>query len=399
MNGMETALQFGAGNIGRGFMGQLFWEAGLHTVQVDSNAALVELINSRRRYTLTLLNAYTRQAEDLVIDNVEAASVNEKDRIARLLSKAAIAGTAVGLSNLPAVAPLIASGIEERKRSGAGKLDIYVCENAIDAAQILKGETFRLLDAGLRAWAEGAIGFVGASVARMVPPRTDRYGGDDPLSVVADAYRGLPYDGTASRAAPIACSWMHPVRNFRAEMERKFYTHNLGHAALGYLGHLRGFRYVHEPFDDEFCRTTFEGALDETSSALLSKYPDDLDPREHEGVRKDVRIRFANPLLQDTVARVAREPIRKLRPDDRLIGGVRLCLAQAVLPLQIYVICGAALLYDNPTDIEAMKLRSMVETKGPAKTLREITGLAPESPEGRAILEAHALLQERHRTR
>jgi mannitol-1-phosphate 5-dehydrogenase len=399
MNGMEIALQFGAGNIGRGFMGQLFWEAGLYTVQVDSNVALVELINSRRSYTLTLLNAYTKQVEDIVIDRVEAASVAEKDRIARLFAQAEVAATAVGLSNLPAVATLIASGIAERKHSGGGKLDIFVCENAIEAAQVLKRETFQFLDPELQGWAESVIGFVGASVARMVPPRSDRYGGGDPLSVVADAYRKLPYDGPASRAEPLACPWMHPVRNFRAEMERKFYTHNLGHAALGYLGYLRGFQYVHEPFDDELCRTTFDGALDETSSSLLLKYPADLDPTEHHDVRADARVRFANSLLQDTVTRVAREPIRKLRPEDRLIGSVRLCLAQQVFPRHIYVVVGGALLYDDPKDIEAMKLRSMIETGGVAKTLHEITGVAPESPEGQAILEAYSLIRKHKKTR
>ena len=396
---METALQFGAGNIGRGFMGQFFWEAGLHTVQVDTNAALVELINTRRRYTLTLLDAYTKQAEDIVIDQIEAASVAEKDRIVRLFAYAVAAGTAVGLGNLPTVAPVIASGIAERKRCGGGKLDIFVCENAIEAAQVLKRETFRFLDPELQAWAEGAIGFVGASVARMVPPRTDRYGGRDPLSVVADAYRKLSYDGAASRAAPLACPWMHPVRNFRAEMERKFYTHNLGHAVLGYLGYLRGFQYVHEPFEDELCRTTFDGALDETSSSLLVKYSADLDPAEHHEVRADVRVRFANPLLQDTVTRVAREPIRKLRPEDRLIGSVSLCRAQRVIPRHVYVVCGAALLYDDPKDAEALKLRSMIESGGAAKALREITGLEPESPEGHAILEAYNLLRKHKRTR
>ncbi len=399
LDGMEIALQFGAGNIGRGLMGQLFWESGFQTVQVDSNAGLVHLINSRGRYTLTLLDAYARRAEDVVIDRVEAASTDEKDRIADLFARAAVAGTAVGLRNLPAVALLVAGGVAERKRSGGGRLDIFVCENAIDAAQVLKRETFRSLDPGLRAWAEDAIGFVGVSVARMVPQRSDRYGGGDPLSVVADAHRDLPYDGAASRAGPPACPWMHPVRNFRAEMERKFYTHNLGHAALGYLGYLRGLQFVHESFGDELCRTTFEGALDETSSSLLSRYPGDVDPTEHQRVREDVRVRFANPLLQDTVTRVAREPIRKLGPEDRLIGSVRLCLAQGVFPRHVCVTCGAALLYDDPGDAEAAKLRSMVETLGPARTLQEITGLSPQSPEGHAILEARGLLQHQKRTR
>ncbi|HUI71318.1 MAG TPA: hypothetical protein VL354_12440 [Spirochaetia bacterium] len=399
MSDAGIALQFGAGNIGRGFMGQLFWEAGFHTVQVDSNPLLVSLMNSRRRYTLTLLDAYSRQATDLMIDNIEGASTEEGDRIAGCFARARVVGTAVGPKNLPAIAPLIASGIRERRRRGGAALDIYLCENVLDAAHLLKTQTFSFLDPGLQSWAEGAIGFVGTSVARMVPPRSERYGGGDPLSVVADAYHKLPYDGSAARAAPLPCQGTFAVSNFRAEVERKLYTHNLGHAALGYLGYLRGFRYVHEPLDDEFSSAVFEGALDETSQALLATYPADLDPAEHRETRKDVRIRFGNPLLQDTVTRVAREPIRKLGPQDRLIGSINLCRSRGVFPKHICVICGAALLYDDPGDAEALALRALVEHQGVSGALREVTGLEPQSDEAQAVLDAYSSLEEQKRSR
>jgi mannitol-1-phosphate 5-dehydrogenase len=45
---MKTAVQFGAGNIGRGFMGQLFWEAGYRTIFVEANQKLVELSRTRK---------------------------------------------------------------------------------------------------------------------------------------------------------------------------------------------------------------------------------------------------------------------------------------------------------------------------------------------------------------
>ena len=45
---MNKAVQFGAGNIGRGFTGQLFSESGFEVVFVDVVQSLVDLLNERK---------------------------------------------------------------------------------------------------------------------------------------------------------------------------------------------------------------------------------------------------------------------------------------------------------------------------------------------------------------
>lgn len=382
---MESAIQFGAGNIGRGFMGQLFWEAGLATVHVDRDRRIVELINSRRGYTLKLLDAYTVTETDLKIDKVESVHADDVPGVARHFAAAQVAGTAVGVKSLAAIAPLIAAGIEARMRSNPRPLDIYMCENSPDAARALRSAVLSLLDANSRSWAEANIGFVGTSVARMVPP-PGRFAGDDPLLVVADAFHELPYDASAARASPLQVRGVRGVGNFPAEVERKLFTHNLGHAALGYLGHLKGYVQVHEPLGDAELAAVFDGALDETSRALLSKHAGYLDPAEHAAVRKDVRVRFGNPLLGDTIRRVARDPLRKLAPGDRLVGSIRLCLSQGTFPARVCRVCAAALLYDAADDPDALRLQELITRKGVEAALLSVSGIDPASPEGREVV-------------
>ena len=103
----------------------------------------------------------------------------------------------------------------------------------------------------------------------------------------------------------------------------------------------------------------------------------------------DLKERFANPALMDTVERVGRDPLRKLQPEDRLVGGIRLCLAQGVFPRFIAMACGAALRYDFPGDPEAVALQEMIGKKGVAGVLREVCAIEPESEVGKEILSAY----------
>lgn len=385
---MKTAMQFGAGNIGRGFMGQLFWEAGYKTYFIENNTNLVRMLNNEGEYPLRLLDAYSKQEIDLTINNIEAVATKDTERAAELLAGADIAGTAVGERNLQAVAPLIAAGIRKRMSGSGGQLDIYMCENMYGAGETLKKYVFELMSAEEKNWAENNIGFVSTSVARMVPAPDKRFEAEGPLFVVADSYHELPYDGTARRASEPPIKGMKAVSNFKAEVERKLYTHNLGHAAMGYIGYLRGYTYVHEPFNDDKLSKIFEGALDETSQALVKMYPDDITPEEQEEVRKDVRVRFGNPMLMDTLTRVARDPMRKLGPNDRLIGSAKLCMQYDIFPENIAFVCGAAYRFDYPEDPAAVELQKLIREKGIEEVLKQISEVDPSGEFGKKVIES-----------
>ena len=392
---MPLAVQFGAGNIGRGFMGQLFWEAGYRTVFVEAAQQLVDRLNHSGSYPLKLLDARSRKEIDLTIDRIEAVSAADSEAVARLVERAQIIGTAVGVKNLTAIAPAITEGIRLRFESQKEPLDIYLCENVLNAAEILREEVEKKIDREeVLEWIQGHIGFVGSVVTRMVPAVGNRYPGEDPLLVVADSFHKYPYDAKAVRGAIPDIEGMRPVDNFRAEVERKLFTYNLGHAALAYLGYLKGHTYVHEPFEDAYLMRVFQGALDETCEAVLKMYPDVFNQEDMGEIRADINLRFGNPMIQDTVYRVGRDPIRKLGPEDRLIGAARLCEKFGVFPEHIAVICGAALCYDYPEDADAVKLQEMIASEGVENVLEEVSLVDPSSDFGKMVLDSYRELKE-----
>lgn len=393
--GKETAgsaVQLGAGNIGRGFMGQLFWEAGYRTTFVDSSRDLVQLLNERRQYTLRLLDAYRQEAVDMTIDRFVALHTGEAVEVAEAVARAEVLCTAVGVKSLPLVAPLIAAGIRLRVERHGRPLDVWLCENLLGAAGILAEQVSAHLDESCRGWARENLGFVGTAVARMVPSAENR-AGEDPLLVVSDAHHELPYDAAAARGVIPQITGLQPAGDFKAEMERKLFTHNLGHASLAYLGSLKGFTYVHEGLQDPFLGAVFDGALEETAAALVRKYPHAIEAEDHARIRRDVRVRFGNPMIRDTIKRVGKDPIRKLGPQERLIGSAELCLSQGIFPHRILTVCGAALCYDEPEDPDAVRLQRMIGENGVDRALREVSGIDAAGELGAGILAAYRELQ------
>ena len=384
----KKAVQFGAGNIGRGFMGQLLWEAGFEITFVDADKRLVALLNDRAQYPLQLLDAYSKKRRTVVIDSFTAIATDQRDKVTTAITQASLVTTAVGVKNLKAVSHLLAEGLVQRFEQNPSPLDIFLCENMFGAADLLEKQVMRHIPESTQRWAKKNIGFVGTSVARMVASDNQQRK-EELLLITADSYRRLPYDRRASKAGDPGIEGFYPVQHFGAEMERKMFTHNLGHASLAYLGYLRGYTYIHEVFGDMLISSAFKNALDETSQALLKRYPDTLDPQEHWHVRDDVRIRFGNPMMEDTIVRVAKDPIRKLGPGDRLIGSARLCLQEGIFPEHIARVCGAALCYDFEEDIEALKLQEMIRAQGIEKTLEQVSHIKVDVPLGQRIIESY----------
>lgn len=392
---MKIAVQFGAGNIGRGFMGQFFFESNYKTIFVEARKDLVELLNRKRSYPLRILDAYSKKSFLLKIENIEAVSADDTGKIADIISKADVISTAVGVKNLALIAPVIAEGLKQRYLNNPVPVDVYLCENILNASAMLRSYVLEGLDETVRKWADDNAGFVGTAVARMVPQAGERFGTEDPLLVVADSYHKLAYDEQAVRSKVPGIDGIYPVRNFKAEVERKLFVYNLGHAALAYLGYLKGYTYVHETINDSEYFSIFDKALDETSSALMKVYPADIDPAGHEEIRRDIRIRYGNPMLMDTVQRVGRDPIRKLGPEDRLIGSAKLCIKQKIFPENIAYICAAALCYYHSEDQEAVKLQKIIKNDGVESVLEQVSRIDPQSGFGRKIIQFYNMLRQK----
>lgn len=366
---MEQALVFGAGNIGRGFIGELFTKSGLAVTFADVNARLVEALHAQGAYPLVLVDGDTERVE--TIRPVDAVLMQDAAGVCAAIQSARLMATAVGVNNLQRIAPVLAQGLAMRMEAGAPPVNILVCENMIGANRLLAEAVSQSLPEALRPALDSQAGFVEVTVGRMVPANTQP--GADPLAVRAEPYAKLPYDTGCWRGAPFAIHGGVPTANFAYQIRHKLFIHNLGHAVTGYLGARKGLRYIHEAAEDAAIRAAAREAMAQAGEALALSYP-----KEGADIQADIDSlldRFANSALMDPIARVCADPLRKLGPKDRLVGALRHCLSLGVACPGIQVGMAAALLYDAREDEAAQAMRARIAAEGLERFLVAHCGL------------------------
>lgn len=379
------AVHFGAGSIGRGFLGQIYCESGYHTTFIDVVEPVVAAINERGGYPLHEIS--DDGTRTLWIERVSAVNGKDVDAAAEALASADIASTAVGLHALPYIAPAIARAVVKRAdRADALPLDIIICENLKDAEAHMRSLVAGHLDAKYHRFLDEKVGFVEASIGRMVPVVTAEQRAEDLLAVWVEPYCELPVDARGFRGALPPLKYLKPTSNFGAYVERKLFVHNLTHAATAYLGYRRGYEYIYQSIRDAWVRACVEAAGRETCAALVKKY--DMSADDLEAHLQDLIQRYHNRALADQVARVGRDPVRKLGPDDRLIGAMGLCRGFGIAPDSVAVAAAAAILYDNPEDPASVEVQALLRDGGVDAVFRQICNLEADSEEAKMIRNA-----------
>ncbi len=299
------AVVYGGGNIGRGFLGQLLYQSGFETVFVDVNQAMIDKLNADQSYPIKIVS--NEKQEEIVIQNVRAVTPDDAvDEIAT----ADIIFTSAGVRVLPYVAPVLKAGIEKRTRG----VDIIICENLMNADQYLKE---------LVGLDRDDIGFVEASVGRMVPVMTDEMREGNINKVWVEPFCTLPVDKAAFKNPIPDIQGMVPSEPFAYYIQSKLFLHNMGHAVAAYLGMNKGYEYIWQAMNDHEIANTVKEAMLASASALAAEHQKPL--KEVFDYANYLMFRFKNRYLGDTTQRVGRDPERKLAPDDRLLGAIKLC--------------------------------------------------------------------------
>ncbi|UOF89818.1 mannitol-1-phosphate 5-dehydrogenase [Fodinisporobacter ferrooxydans] len=360
------AVHFGAGNIGRGFIGMLLNKAGYDVCFVDVNKDLVSEINSRNEYTVLFAD---EGKETFQIRGVRAIDGQDLDEVAREIAHADIVTTAVGPNILKFIAPAIAKGIQQRVKSQKQPLNIIACENTIGGSTQLKAYVYDLLDESVKKQVESMIGFPDAAVDRIVPLQKN----EDPLLVMVEPFFEWVIDQSKIIGSIPAIEGATYVNDLTPFIERKLFTVNTGHAVTAYVGYQYGFQTIEQAITNESIYRITKGALQETGNLLVRKYG--FDPQQHEEYSAKILKRFLNPFLSDDVTRVGRSPIRKLSPNDRLVSPAMQALNHGIVPTHLGSGIAAAFVFDHPNDPEAMEIQESIKENGLTKTITRYTGI------------------------
>lgn len=317
---MESILIIGAGAIGRGFLPWVFPENRYALTFVDVNEELVDALRQRGRYT-----SYMAHPQDGMRKRVFPVAAACRLADFRLTSSdpPAACFVAVGPRRVfEAVAPL---------KGYAGP--IILLENDDKSVEVAKAA---LNQDNVYFAIPDVIASCTASASHLA---------EDPLALHTE-------NGTLhidSRAAVLEgeidyCDAAELGKQWLA----KLYLHNTPHCIAAYLGAFLRLTYVHDVMAIPKAERIVRGAVDEMLKALKLGW--DI-PHEFLDwyAQKELR-RFSNVALHDPIARVAREPFRKLQLDGRLIGAALMCMKAGFIPVNIVTGIVAAVLFDDGRD-------------------------------------------------
>lgn len=361
MSTQLNATIIGAGRIGIGLAADLLHRSGYQITVIGRGETIAELQRCG--------HATVRLTDGTVTEDttVPMTALFHSDAAATAAIAASdVVCIAVGADNIPAIADQLAAGLGAASRP----VNVIAFENREDAADVLRTElTARLGEDANRH------GMTGTVIARAVAQRVI----DDGVLVVGDRPEEFYVDAAALTEPKPRIRGMVEVDNFRAYYRRKLYRYSAGHATAAYLGKIKGYRYLHAAVMDPEIAVAVLNAMDEGRRGLKARYGAEVAGTHDELL--DILARFRNAALGDTVARVGRDPRRKLRRSERLIGAARLAAKADVLP--VYLTAAAAAALESDPDIasspECMR-----------NCIADITGLSTKHVVTRLIARAWA---------
>ncbi|KIJ57245.1 hypothetical protein M422DRAFT_40742 [Sphaerobolus stellatus SS14] len=393
----RTAIQFGAGNIGRGFLGPLLVKADYHVVFADINTQLINEINKQHAYDIHYLEPRKTKTDHVgnisgVISGSDQLDGDIADKDTKLIT------TSVGICALKHVAPAIAKGLKRRrKEAGNSTMNVIACENGQGATDILKEEVYKhLLVDEDKEWADEHVGFANCSVDRIVPPFEHV---EKLLDVGVDPFYEWIVDskslkGISPSTKSLNIPGMELTTDLPAYVERKLYILNCGHAIAAYLGTIFGLPTIYDAtLNTSHIFPVVLGAMRESGAALLKKYPGLFTAEEQEEYIQKTLERFRNRNVVDDVTRVGRQPLRKLGPNERFIGPMNICEEYHLPMRNLAMGVAAALMYRNGDDDQTEVIKETIDKLGIEKSIEDLTGFERGCREWEAILTAWDILK------
>ena len=398
----KNAVIFGAGAIGLAFLGDLLDRAGYAMIFLDVREDIISALRARGYYEIHIV----QRGEDRLRRICRVSAINSgafatdprvREAVCGALAEADFIITAAGERALVPIAPILAAGLARRYGLSEGRdgvvtacggpcrslqysnppiplhsINIMCCENIADPAAVLRDGIQRHLPEAAWCALEPRLGIARSVISRMTPVVTSLE------HIVTEPYDEIPVEAAAWKGPPPDIQGLRLVENFPAYKVRKLIMHNMTHATAAYLGYFLGKRDVGEAMQDARIVAVTRRTMKEAMEALIAEFG--LPRAEQEAHGEDLIRRYDNPALGHAVANVARDPIRKLSPGDRMVTAARLAEKHGLPRGAIMFGMALALNYDHPADAEAQELQRRLAAEGLPAVLKSVCGVAPTEP-------------------
>lgn len=362
------AVHFGAGNIGRGFIGEILHKNDFDITFVDINETLIDALNARDSYEIEYADdAHQR----LTISGFSGLNNGkEPEAVAQAVAEADIVTTAIGPNILPYIAELIANGIKLRRENDDTRpMDIVACENMIGGTDFLNEKVSAYFDEADRIYVDQYIGFPNAAVDRIVPMQSH----EDPLFVSVEPFSEWVIDQTNVKGTQIQLEGVLYVEDLLPYIERKLFSVNTGHATTAYTGKHFGYETIDQALEDDNVLQQLQAVLAETGALLVEKWG--FDPKAHAAYANKIVGRFQNSHISDAITRVARTPIRKLGYDERFIRPIREAKERGLTYDALLSTVAYIFEYNDAGDEQSQELQKMLADQPLDQVIQTVTGL------------------------
>ena len=378
----------GAGKIARGFIGHLLYLSEIPFTFVEKFDGLVDLINERGQYTVNILG---NSDKNCVVKGAKAIRFSDVEAVTDAIADADAVFTSVGGKNLGDLVPLLAKGIEKKAEKG-GNLNVVTCENWKLPATILRNGVEEMISEDAKAYLAEHVGMTEAVIMRSGIESSAELLAQDPLIVNVQDFWELPVDASRIVGELPPIMGLKLIPEFTGFLERKFYTYNAANGTTSFVGALLGHVHIADAAHDERILPILHGVYQETAQALSKKHNFPLD--EQLAFTLTSKKKLQDYTIVDFIERNARDPIRKLGKDDRLVGSARLVQEYGIRPDNLCIAIAAAIHYVSPGDPFAEELVRMRKEEGIDYIIEHVCEQDPNGELGMLIKEKIELLKE-----
>lgn len=350
---MRKIAVVGAGKTGRGFIGRLLAEDGCEFLLIDKNQELVSKLNEKKSFKV---NFFGKVREPQIVTNYHAVTWEEAD-----LSDVELIFISVGGTNLSDV------GAQLKRWCADGKKRYIITgENATKPAKTV-------LDAIGEANVSGAEATVFCTTIE-----------DGELDIASENYPYLQCDAEPLNGYVPAVNGVKPVAAFGNFLTRKLFTYNAASCVIAYLGFIKGFTDYGEAANDSEILELLDRNYAATNEVLCKEFGYTKEDQEEFALLS--KNKFCDRTIIDTVARNAREPQRKMKAGERIMGPLVLLDQYGADTSVLIKTVAAMLLYQNEGED---KWQEIVDTHTPAQILEKIGGLSVESKLSELVLKEY----------
>ena len=386
---MQSILVVGAGREGKGFLGETFSTDGWQVYFLDKDPEVVNALKTGK-YNVTVYQENGTFKRE--ITGYEVYGYDEEYSCLPAVLEAEVIALCLYPEDIPEAAAYLGKGISERARRNGDKLTILCCTNKNHYIPTFKKAFENALEGSQeRAWfSENAI------VTDVIVRRSTNAETTTALDVVTTATMSLliqpPVYADFSKTR-----WMELRDGLEQLKEIKLYTYNAPHAACAYAGYLKGYKTILEASADPEIAALQDEVLKEAIPGLSKEF----------GIPEEEIWAFCSlprtkEEMDDSIYRVAVDPIRKLSRNDRLTGNAMFCFKHGIDPKALIKSIANGMAYDEPRDEKAMLIQNMIREEGIEAAIAKVCGVSADhdlvtrvAAEWRSfIYEAYSILPE-----